>query len=122
MRRRSAHIQIIDGSAVVGPAGHRPKKEKLLERKLALKNVALRKSKFALQIKRRKYLAMQNYAFYVRRIFRDGIYNVVAERFFLLVPSAFRKLVGSVLHEARQHMFARRRDGRIGQAGNNHID
>ena len=40
----------------------------------------------------------------------------------LLVPRAFFQLVGRVLHEARHHVLARRRDRRIGQARDHHVD
>ena len=39
MRRRAAHEKVPDRRAVPRPSGHRPQKEKLFERKLALKNI-----------------------------------------------------------------------------------
>ena len=57
MRRGAAHVEAVDRSAVVGPAGNGTKEEKLFERKFALENVALRKAEFAFEIERRKNLA-----------------------------------------------------------------
>jgi len=52
MRGRAAHIEIVDGSAVVGPAGNGAEEEELFERKFTLENVALRETEFALEIER----------------------------------------------------------------------
>src|SRR5208282_4577077 len=56
MCRRSAQVQVVDWSAIIGPARHGPQEEKLLERKLALKNISLRQSKFLFQVVRRQHL------------------------------------------------------------------
>ena len=40
MRGRSAHVQVLDRSAELRPTRHRPQEEKLLQRKLALENIA----------------------------------------------------------------------------------
>src|SRR5712691_570949 len=53
MGRRSAHVKVLDGGAELRPARHRPQKEKLLQRELALKDVAFTQAKFALQIQGR---------------------------------------------------------------------
>ncbi len=46
----------------------------------------------------------------------------VAERFALLVPGALGQVVGRVLHEARHHVLARRRDAGIGQRRDDDVD
>src|ERR1700730_3466537 len=56
MRRRSAHIKILDGGAELRPARYRPQEEKLLQRQLALKDIAFAQPKIAFQIKRSDYL------------------------------------------------------------------
>ncbi len=99
------------GRAVVSPAGHGAQKEKLLERKFALKNVALREAELALEVERREHLAADDNFFDVGRMFGDGVDDGVAECFALIVPSAFGEFVGRVLHEAGQHVLAGRRDG-----------
>ena len=49
MGGRSAQIKIFDGRAELGVSRHRAKKEKLLERKFALKNIAFAKAEIAFQ-------------------------------------------------------------------------
>src|SRR5207253_10253217 len=49
MRRRPAHPQIANGRRVLRPSGRRPQEEQLLERQLALKNVALCQPELALE-------------------------------------------------------------------------
>ena len=111
MGGRSAHVEILDGRAELRPARHRPQEEKLLERKLALKNVAFAQSQFALQIERRDHLLVQDDVFDIGRVLGDGVDDIVAKGFFLIVPvEAGPQLVGRVLHEAGQDVLARRRD------------
>ena len=57
MSGRSAHVQILDGSAELRPTRHRTQEEELLERKFALENIAFAQSELAFQIERRDYLA-----------------------------------------------------------------
>src|SRR5262245_12343289 len=40
MRRRAAHVEVLDRRAVLRPAGHGPQEEELLERQLTLEDVA----------------------------------------------------------------------------------
>ena len=123
MRGRSAHVKIFDGSAEARPARHRPQKEKLLERKLALEDVAFAQSVVAFDVERRKHLLVQDDVFYVGRVFGNRIDDVVAERLFFGVPVKPRlQLVGRVLHEAGHHMLSGRGDRRIGQRRNHHVD
>src|SRR5271166_5739307 len=44
VRRRTAHVQFADRSSIASPTGNRPQKEKLFERKFALKNIAFGKA------------------------------------------------------------------------------
>ena len=118
----TAHIKVANGRAVVGPSGDGAEKEKLFERKFTLENVALRKTEFALEIKRGENLAADDDVFDVGRVLGDGVDDVVAESFFLIVPGAFDKLVRRVLHEAGENVFTGRRDAGIGEAGNDHIN
>src|SRR5258708_5455491 len=122
MRGRAAHIKVVDGSAIVGPSGYGAKKKELLERKLALKNIALREPEFALEIKRGEDLAADDDVFDIGRVLGDGADHVVAESFFLIVPGALGKFVRRVLHEAGEHVFAGRRDAGISDTGNDHVD
>ena len=66
---------------------------------------------------------MQNDLFYIRRVLGNSVDYVVAEGFFLIVPiETGTQLVGRILHETRKYMFAGRRNGRIGERGNDHIN
>ena len=95
----------------------------MFERKLALENVAFGQSPFAFEIERGDDLAVQDDVFDIRRVFGDGVDDVVAELFFFRVPvEAGRQLVGRVLHEARKNVFSRRRKRRIGERRNHHVD
>src|SRR6266851_1902698 len=123
MGRRAAHVKILDRCAILRPACDRPQEEELLEGKLTLEDVALTQSPFAFEIERRDHLLFNNDVLDVGRVLGDGIDHGVAEGFLLIVPVQARpQLVGSVLHKARHHMLARRRDGRIGKRGNDHVN
>ena len=52
----------------------------------------------------------------------DGVDDGVAESFALIVPGALSEFVRRVLHEAGKHVLARRRDARVGQARDHHVD
>ncbi len=56
MRGRSAHIEVLDRRPKPRLSRDWAQKEKLLKRKLALKNIALAQAPLALQIERRKDL------------------------------------------------------------------
>src|SRR5262245_58408688 len=100
MRRRSAHPEVPNRRLVLRPARNRPREEQLLERQLALEDVALGQPELALDVERRQYLAMEDDVAEIRRVFGDRVDDGVAERLALLVPGARRQLVGRVLHEA----------------------
>src|SRR3954470_6261690 len=121
MRCRSAHPQILNRRLVLRPPRHRARKEQLLERQLALEDVAFRQTELAFEIEWRHHLPMQNDVADVRCILGDRLDHRVAERLALVVPSPRRQLVRRVLHEARQNVFAWRRDGGIGQRWNDHV-
>src|ERR1700683_3416070 len=111
---RTAEIKVLDGSAELRISRNRPKKEQLLERKFALKDIAFAQSPFAFQIERRDDLLVQNDVSNIGRVLGDSVDHVVAEGFFLIVPVKPRpQLVGRVLHEAGKNMFSRRRNRRV---------
>src|SRR4051794_1708893 len=100
MRRRAAHPQVPERRRVLRPPGRGAQEEQLLERQLALEDVALGETEIALEIERRQYLPMQNDVADVRRVFRDRIDHGVAKRLALGVPREPRlQLVGRVLDE-----------------------
>src|SRR5262249_26307558 len=112
MSGRAAHIEVANRSAVARPYGYRTQEEKLLERKFALKNIAFGEADAALDIERRLHLTADDDVFQIRGVLGDGVHHRVAEGFALLVPVETRlEFVRRVLHEAGEHVLARRRDG-----------
>ena len=122
MCRGAAHIEVADGSAVARPPGDRAEEEELLEREFALKDVALAEARGALDIERREELLADNDVFQIGRVFGNRVDDGVSEGFPLVVPVPFREPVRRVLNEAGKDVFAGRRDGRIGERGNHHIN
>src|SRR5258708_38536446 len=99
MGRRSANVEILNRRTILGPARSGPQKEKLFQRQLTLKNISLRQTKLAFQIKRRQDLSMKNDVFDIRRVLGDGVDDGVAKLFALVVPVSFLQVVRRVLHE-----------------------
>src|SRR6187401_540629 len=121
MSRRSTEIQPANRRTVARPAGGRPQKEQLLDRQLALKDVALAQAEVAFDIERRQNLTMKNPVAKVRCEFTDRIDDRVAEGLALVIPRTAAEVVRRVLHETRHHVLARWCDRRIGQAGNDDV-
>src|SRR6266404_7159405 len=122
MRGGSAHIEVIDRGAIVGPAGDGAEEEKLLEGELALEDIALRQAEFALEIERGEDLAADDNFFDVGGVLGDGVDYRVTKGFFVIIPGALREFVWRVLHEAGEDVLARRRDTGVGEAGDDHIN
>ena len=68
--------------------GAGPQEEELLERQLALEDVALGEAEVALDVERRQDLPVEDQALQVRRVLGDRVDDGVAERLALLVPVA----------------------------------
>src|SRR5271168_3214809 len=122
MRGRAAHVELFYRSAVTRPAGGGTEEKKLLERKFALKNVAFGEARLAFDVQWSDELFSDDEIFQIGRELRNRVDDGVAEGFALLVPGAGGELVGRVLHEAGKDMFSGRRDGGIGERGNDHIN
>src|SRR6185369_5045024 len=110
MRRRAAHVEVLDRRAILRPTRRGPQKEKLFERQLTLKNISFRQAKLTFEIEWRHHLSIANQFTDVRRVLGDRVDHRVAKLVALLVPGSFLQVVRRVLHEARHHVFARRRD------------
>src|SRR5689334_5306501 len=121
VRRGAAHVEAADGRAVLRPPGSGAEEEELLERQLALEDVALGQAELALDVERREDLPVLDDALDVRRVLRDRVDDRVAERVAFLVPVALQ-VVGRVLDEARHDVLARRRERRIGERRDDHVD
>jgi len=122
MRGGTTHIKVVDGRAVISPAGDGTEEKELLEGELTLENIALRETELALEVERRENLATGDNFFDVGSVLGDGVDDDVAEGLALIVPRAFGEFVGRVLNEAGHHVLARRRDARIGETRDDDID
>src|SRR5580698_3640983 len=123
MRGRATEIKVLDGSAELRISRHWAKKEKLLQRQFALKNIAFTQSPLAFEIERGDDLFVQNDVSNIGRVLGDGIDHVVAEGFFLIAPiKPGPQLIRRILNEAGKNVFAGRRDRRIGERRNYHVD
>src|SRR6185437_11231855 len=56
MRCRAAHVKVLDGRAELRITWHRTQEEKLLKRKLSLKNIAFAQPELTLQVQRSEHL------------------------------------------------------------------
>ena len=121
MRRRAAHVEVLDRRPVLGPSRHGPQEEELLESQLALEDVAFREPEVALEVERREDLPVLDDVLDVRRVLGDRVDDRVAEGLALLVPVAL-EVVGRVLHEARHDVLAGRSEGGVRQGRDDHVD
>ena len=99
MRRRSAHVEILNRRAVLCPAGRRPQKEQLFQGQLALKDIPLRQTKLPFKIERRQNLSMKNDVTDVGRMFSDRIDHCITELLALFIPRSCFQVVRRVLNE-----------------------
>src|SRR5256885_13073202 len=78
MRARTAEIEILDRRPVVGIAGHGPPGEELVEREVAVHDVATHQAVLLLHVVGAKHLALLDGALEVPREARIGIYRPVS--------------------------------------------
>src|SRR5262249_29050138 len=113
--------EVLERRRVLRPAGRGPQEEELLERELALEDVALGEAPLTLEVERRDDLPVQDEVLQVRGVLGERVDDGVAELLLLVVPAALQ-VVRRVLDEAREDVLARRRDGRIRQARYDDVD
>src|SRR5919108_577229 len=107
---RAAQIKVLDRRSILRPARYGTQEEKLLQRKLALKNIALAQPELAFQIEWCEHLPPNDDVFDVWCMLGQSIDHRIAKFLPLLVPIETRtQLVGRVLNETGEHMFSRRR-------------
>src|SRR5438477_2156123 len=100
MRRRSAHIEVLDRRAEARPSRSRTQEEELLQRKLALENVAFTQPPLAFEIERSHHLLVQDNVFQIRRVLGNCVDHGIPEIIAKLVPIQPRlQLVWRVLNE-----------------------
>src|SRR2546425_10995091 len=101
MRARAALEQAMDRRAVARPRRRGAQEELLLQRELALEDVAFGKTDDALDVGRRDDLAMQDRALQVRSVFGQRIDHRIAELLAACVAPAAVEVIRRVLHEDR---------------------
>ena len=92
MRGGAAHIEVVDRRAIPCPAWRGSQEEQLLQRQLALKDVAFGQTPLTLEVERRDDLTVADDVPDVRRVFRQRVDDSVAERLALIVPRALLQL------------------------------
>src|ERR1700734_657005 len=113
MRGRTTHVEILDGRAEARVSWRWTQEEKLLQRKFSLEDVAFAQSPLAFEVEGSDDLLVEDDVFDIGRVLGDGVDDGIAEGLLLVVPVETRsQLVGCVLDEAREHVLARRGDGR----------
>ena len=78
VRAGTAHVEILNRSAVFCPTGHRTKEKKLIQSQFALKNISFRKAKFLLQVPRGNDLTVKDDVFQIGCIFTQRIDDRIA--------------------------------------------
>jgi len=91
----TAHIEVIDRGAIVGPTGDGTEEEELFQGEFTLEDVALGEAEFAFEIKRRENLPADDNFFDVGGVLGDGVDYRVAEGFFVIVQVPCASLYGA---------------------------
>src|SRR2546426_363307 len=105
MRARAALEQAMDRRAIARPRWRRAQEEHLLQRELALEDVAFEKTDEALDGGRLNALAMQDRAFKVGRVFAQCIDPRFAELLAACAAPTAVQVIRRVLHEDRHHVL-----------------
>ena len=108
MRARPAEVQAINRRSVFCPACDRSHEKQLVNRHVAVKNVAARERILALKIERRDYVAMNDGVANVRRVFGKRVNATISEHIFHRIPISVAQSVRRVLSEDAHDVFAGR--------------
>ena len=114
MRARAAEVEAPHRRAVLGPAEQGAHREELVERGLAVEDVAARQAVRLLEVEGRQDLAVRDLALEVRGVGGDGVDDGVAEGVALRVPVALQ-LVRSELRDDGHHVLAVRGERGVGE-------
>src|SRR6185369_456901 len=122
--RRAAQPEVTDRRLEPRVAGHRTVEEELLERQLALEDVALGQPGRPFDIERGLNVAVKDDVADVRGELGDPVDDGVTERLALVIPrpELGRQLVRRVLDEAADDVLAGRRHRRVDQGRDDHVD
>ena len=117
MGARTAQVHAGDGRPVARVAGHRTHVEELVQRHLAVIEIAFGKTVEALEIRRRQHAPLQHDIPDARRERGERIDHPVREGLPLRVPIARAQLVRRVLRRDRHEVLTLGRQARIAQRG-----
>jgi len=104
----TAHVQPLQGAAIVAVAQHRTGREQLIQAQRAVKNIAADQAEGTLEIERAHDLAAQHGCLEIRRMAVDEIDHDVRDFVAMRVPRCpIRKHGSHVLAEQTGHMLSR---------------
>ena len=122
MRPRAAQVEAVDRRAVVAVAAHRPQREELIGRHLAVQRVTARESERALELERREHLAVQDRAGHVGEVPADALDRTVGDLVGDRVPRPFGQRVGLREHVDGEDVLAVGRERRVEHARDAELD
>src|SRR5262245_27142424 len=122
VRAGSAEEQMTNRRRVPSPTQQRPRHEELIDRELAVENVAAGQSVPAFEIPRRDHLPRDDGRREVRRVAGDRPRGGIAKAVPRGVPRLVPQVVGRVLHVCRDYVLIARRQSRIKNRRNRQLD
>ena len=123
MRARPAHIKAAHRPAIAAMAQHRPRRPHLVQRQLAVHDVAVDQAEIALQVERRVDLPRDDAAGKARRIGVDRGDDMVGRRLPRIVPAApVGQLRRELLAEEAGDMARRRGQALVDSGRDQHLD
>src|SRR6185369_7066295 len=103
----AAMVEALQRPAIVGMAEHRPRREQLIERQRAMKDVAAEQAELPLQIERRQYLAADHACRKARRVFVHRRDHEVGDLIAVIVPGlSVRQFRRDMLAEQARDVLA----------------
>src|SRR5436309_1061963 len=118
----AAHIKVTDGRPVPGPSPERPHGEQLVQRHVAVTDVATGEPVDLLEAQRGQHLAVDDRPADVRSVLGERVESQISQ---FLPPGSPVSLGGPVrdeLHGDRHHVVACRRQGVVDRGGDDHIE
>src|SRR5215510_1079156 len=104
---RAAVIEPSHGAAVVGMTQHRPRREQLVQRQRAVKDVAAEQAELPLEIERGQHLPTDDTSCKTRREPIDGCDHEIGDFLAMIVPGfSARQFRRDVLAEQARNMLA----------------
>src|SRR5258706_5488419 len=86
LRAAAAMVEAFQRPAIIGVAEHRPRREQLIERQRAMKNIAAEQAELTLQIERRENLPADDACRKTRRVTIHGRDHEIGDLVAMVVP------------------------------------